>query len=68
MISADPISTRVKRKDNNNKMTKVLSTKISNEDYDQFGTYTNLACKAARTEAQDRDVKTLTTLLLLTIE
>jgi hypothetical protein len=52
MMLTDPISTRVKRKYNSKKLTKVLSTKLSNEDYDQFETYTNLAYKAGRTEAQ----------------
>jgi hypothetical protein len=67
-MSTDPISTRVKRKDNSKELTKVLYTKLSNEDYDQFGTYTNLEYKAERTKAQERDAKILTILLLLTIE
>jgi hypothetical protein len=67
-MSTDPISTRVKRKDNSKKLTKVLFTKLSNEDYDRFETHTNLAYKARRSKAQERDVKILTTLLLFTIE
>jgi hypothetical protein len=39
---------REKRNDNNNKkkLTKVLSTKLSIEDYNRFQKYTNDACKA----------------------
>jgi len=51
-MSTDPISTRVKRKDNNKKLTKVLSTKLSNEDYDRFETYTIFAYKAGTTRGR----------------
>jgi hypothetical protein len=43
MMPADSISTRVKIKDDSKKLTKVLSTKLSVEDYDRFEKYTNLA-------------------------
>jgi len=43
MTSADSISTRVKIKDDSKKLKKVLSTKLSAEDYDRFEKYTNLA-------------------------
>jgi hypothetical protein len=53
-MSTDPISTRVKRKDNSKKLTKVLSTKLSNEDYDRFETYTNFAYKAGTTRGTSK--------------
>jgi hypothetical protein len=44
MMSADLTSAEVKRKDNSSKkLTKVLSTKLSAEDYDRFEKYTNFA-------------------------
>ena len=43
MMPADLISPRVKRKDDSNKLTKVLSTKVSIEDYKAFRVLTNLA-------------------------
>jgi hypothetical protein len=58
MTSADTISTRVKRKDDSKKLTKVLSTKLSNEDYDRFEKYTNLAYEEGMIST--RDIKILT--------
>jgi hypothetical protein len=58
MTSADTISTRVKRKDDSKKLTKVLSTKISNEDYYRFEKYTNLAYEEGMIST--RDIKILT--------
>lgn len=52
-MSADSISTRVKRKDNSKKLTKVLSTKLSIEDYNRFEKYTNLAYIAGMIEAPE---------------
>ena len=42
-MSADSVSTRVKRKDDSKKLTKVISTKVSIEDYKVFRVLTNLA-------------------------
>jgi len=53
MTSADTISTRVKRKDDSKKLTKVLSTKLSAEDYDHFEKYTNLAYEEGTIEAPE---------------
>ena len=50
MTSANPISTRVKRNDNSKK---VLSTKLSVEDYDRFEKYTNLAYEKGIIEAPE---------------
>ena len=46
MMPADPISAIERRKDDSKKLTKVLSTKLSVEDYDRFEKYTNLAYEA----------------------
>ena len=43
MISADLKSVEVKRKDDRKKLTRVVSTKLSVEDYNRFERYTNLA-------------------------
>jgi hypothetical protein len=43
MMSADLKSVEVKRKDDRKKLTKVVSTKLSIEDYNRFEKYTNLA-------------------------
>jgi hypothetical protein len=42
MMSADLTSAEVKRKDDNKKLTKVLSTKLSIEDYKAFRVLTDL--------------------------
>jgi hypothetical protein len=42
-MSADSISTRVKRKDGRKKLTKIQSTKLSIEDYKALRVLTNLA-------------------------
>jgi len=42
-MSGDSISTRVKRKDDSKKLTKVLSTKLSIDDYKVFRILTNQA-------------------------
>jgi hypothetical protein len=52
-MSADLTSAEVKRKDDNKKLTKVLSTKLSAEDYNRFEKYTNLAYKAGMIEAPE---------------
>jgi hypothetical protein len=52
-MSADSISARDKRKDDSKKLTKVLSTKLSNEDYDRFEKYTNLAYEEGAIEAPE---------------
>jgi hypothetical protein len=44
-MSADSIFTIEKRKDDSKKLTKVLSTKVSIEDYKAFRVLTNLAYK-----------------------
>jgi hypothetical protein len=46
MMSADLTSVEVKRKYDSKKLTKVLSTKLSVEDYDRFEKYTSLAYEA----------------------
>ncbi len=43
MMSADSIPAIEKRKDDSKKLTKVLSTKVSIEDYKVFRVLTNLA-------------------------
>jgi hypothetical protein len=43
MTSADLTSADVKKKDHSKKLTKVLSTKVSIEDYKKFRVLTNLA-------------------------
>jgi hypothetical protein len=43
MMPAASIATRAKRKDDRKKLTKVLSTKVSIEDYKVFRVFTNLA-------------------------
>jgi hypothetical protein len=53
MMSADSISTRVKRKNDSKKLTKVLSTKLLAEDYNRFEKYTNLAYKEGIIEAPE---------------
>jgi hypothetical protein len=58
MTSAYSTSPRVKRKDDSKKLTKVLSTKLSNEDYDRFEKYTNLAYEEGMIST--RDIKILT--------
>jgi PleD family two-component response regulator len=46
MMSADSTSTRVKIKDDSKKLTKVLSTKLSMEDYNVFRILTNQAYRS----------------------
>ena len=46
MMSADLKSVEVKRKDDRKKLTKVVSTKLSIEDYNRFEKYTSLAYEA----------------------
>jgi len=53
MTSAYSTSPRVKRKDDSKKLTKVLSTKLSNEDYDRFEKYTNLAYEEGMIKAPE---------------
>jgi hypothetical protein len=53
MMSADLTSAEVKRKDDSKKLTKVLSTKLSAEDYDRFEKYTNLAYEKGMIEAPE---------------
>ena len=47
---ADLLSTIAKRKDGSKKLTKVVSTKVSIEDYNRFEKYTSLAYEAGFVE------------------
>jgi rubrerythrin len=44
--AASPINREKRKEDNTKKLTKVLSTKISMEDYNRFEKYTNYAYQA----------------------
>jgi hypothetical protein len=52
-MSAYSTSPRVKRKGDSKKLTKVISTKLSAEDYNRFEKYTNSAYKAGMIEAPE---------------
>ena len=53
MMSVELISARDKRKDDSKKLTKVISTKLSAEDYNRFEKYTNFAYIAGMIEAPE---------------